>query len=80
MGATADIAVLEKRSGEFGFVDSFGARQDGTEKLVCEMAFKDGRLAWDLNGRTREDWRELPLDYGRRGDARWDGILHRRRS
>ncbi len=80
IGAIADIAVLEKESGEFGFVDSFGARQDGTEKLVCEMTFKDGRLAWDLNGRTRQDWRELPLDYGRQGESRWDGILHQRRS
>ena len=80
VGAVADIAVLKKESGAFGFVDSFGARQDGTERLVCEMTFRDGRLAWDLNGRTRQDWRELPLDYGRQGDSRWDGILHRRRS
>ncbi len=77
VGATADIAVLKKESGAFGFVDSFGARQDGTEKLVCELTFRDGRLAWDLNGRTRRDWRELPPDYGRQGDSRWDGILHR---
>ena len=80
VGAIADIAVLKKESGAFGFVDSFGARQDGTEKLVCEMTFKDGRLAWDLNGRTRQDWRELPFDYGAQGEARWDGILHRQRS
>lgn len=80
VGAIADIAVLKKESGEFGFVDSFGARQAGTERLVCEMAFKNGTLAWDRNGRTREDWRELPLDYGRQGEPRWDGILHRRRS
>ena len=77
VGATADIAVLRKESGAFGFVDSFGARQDGTERLVAEMTFKDGRLAWDLNGRTRQDWRELPVNYGRQGEPRWDGILHR---
>ena len=80
VGAIADIAVLRKESGAFGFVDSFGARQDGTESLVCELTFKDGRLAWDHNGRTRRDWRELPLDYGRQGEPRWDGVLHRRRS
>ncbi len=79
-GATADIAILRKESGEFGFVDSFGARQDGTERLVCEMTLKEGRLVWDLNGRTRRDWRELPFDYGRQGESRWDGILHRSRS
>ena len=78
VGAIADIAVLGKETGAFGFVDSFGARQDGAERLVCEMAFKDGRLAWDRNGRTRQDWRELPFDYGRQGEARWDAVLHRR--
>jgi len=61
-------------------VDSFGARQAGSERLVAEMTFKDGRLEWDRNGRTRRDWRELPHDYGEQGDARWDGILYRQRS
>ncbi len=80
VGAIADVAVLRKESGAFGFVDSFGARHDGTEKLACEMTFKDGRLVWDPSGRTRRDWRELPFDYGRQGDSRWDGILYRQRS
>ena len=66
-------------SGDFGFFDSFGGRQKGNKKLICEMTFKDGLLAWDLNGRTRQDWRELPLDYRRQGDPRWDGILNRQR-
>ena len=78
VGAIADIAVLQKETGEFGLVDSFGARQDANERLSCEMAFKDGRLAWDRNGRSRQDWRELPFDYGAQGEPRWDGILHRR--
>lgn len=77
VGAIADIAVLEKETGEFGFVDSFGARHHGTENLVAEMAFKDGRLVWDPSGRTRQDWRELPFGYGRQGEPKWDGILHR---
>ena len=76
-GAVADVSVLRLDTGEFGFVDSFGARQSGTQKLACELTFKDGRLAFDLNGRTRHDWRELPLHYGRQGESRWDGILNR---
>lgn len=79
VGAIADIGVFGMRTGEFGFVDSFGARHGGTRKLECELTFKDGRLAFDLNGRTRQDWRELDLHYGRQGDPRWDGILRRRR-
>jgi hypothetical protein len=43
------------------------------------MTFLEGKLAYDLNGRTREDWDKLPGDYRRQGDARWDGILHRGR-
>ena len=77
IGATADVAVLRLETGQFGFVDSFGARQDGTQRLACELTLKDGRLAWDLNGRTRGDWLDLPIDYGRQGESRWDGILNR---
>lgn len=79
VGAVADIAVLRRESGDFGFVDSFGARQQGAERLVAEMTLADGRVVWDPSGRTRADWRGLPFDYGRQGDPRWDGILHRRR-
>ncbi len=79
VGAIADVSVFSMATGEFGFVDSFGGRQTGGRKLVCEMTFKDGLLAWDLNGRTRQDWRELPLDYSRQGSSRWDGLLNRRR-
>ncbi len=78
-GAIADIGVFGVRTGSFGYVDSFGGRQKGDKMLECEMTFKDGLLAFDLNGRTRLDWRELPLHYGRQGDSRWDGILNRRR-
>jgi dihydroorotase len=78
-GAIADISVFSMASGDFGFFDSFGGRQKGSQKLTCEMTFKDGLLAWDLNARTRQDWHELPLDYSRQGDSRWDGILNRQR-
>ncbi len=78
VGAIADVAALALETGSFGFVDSFGARHDGGERLTCEMTFKDGRLAWDPNGRTRRHWSELPPLHEAEGDPRWDGILHRR--
>ncbi len=31
VGAVADIAVLRIEEGHFGFVDSYGARMDGTK-------------------------------------------------
>ena len=52
-------------SGEFGFVDMYGARIDGKRRLACEMTFIDGRVVYDLNGRSREEWEKLPKDYGR---------------
>ena len=35
---------------------------------------RDGRVVWDLNGITREDWDKLGK-YGPQGDGRWDGTL-----
>jgi dihydroorotase len=74
VGALADVTVLSLASGRFGFIDAYGARLDGTQKLVCELTFKDGKVVYDLNGLTREAWDALPGDYTMTGDPRWDGI------
>ncbi len=72
VGAPADIAVLRLDKGNFGFVDMYGARLDGAQKLTCELTLRDGRVAYDLNGITRERWDKLPPKYGPQGDPRWD--------
>ncbi len=79
-GAPADITVLRLEKGNFGFVDTYGARMDGTQKLICELTFRDGKLVYDLNGITRPMWDSLPRDFRQTGDARWDGISPRPRS
>jgi dihydroorotase len=71
VGAPADVAVLRVEKGQFGFVDSFGARMQGTQRLVCEMTVHDGFVVWDLNGITREDWDKLGK-YDKQQDMRWD--------
>lgn len=71
-GAVADVAVLNLRHGSFGFVDVYGARLRGGQKLEAELTLLGGRVVWDLNGLTREDWNRLPRDYGPQGDASWD--------
>ncbi len=80
VGAPADIAVLRVEKGDFGFVDMYGARQRGTQRLVCELTFRDGKLVYDLNGLTRPDWDTLPKDYRQTGDARWDAVSPRPRN
>jgi dihydroorotase len=74
VGAAADIAVLRVEKGTFGFVDMYGARLRGTQKLTCELTLRDGKVVYDLNGMTRPDWTSLPKDYKQTGDGRWDGI------
>ncbi len=74
-GAAADVTVLRLEQGNFGFVDSYGARMRGTKKLEAELTLRDGRVVWDRNGLSREDWDKLPRDYKAQGDAAWDGIL-----
>jgi dihydroorotase len=74
VGAVADVAVLRVEKGKFGFVDMYGARMDGTERLVCELTVKDGKIVYDLNGISRPDWNSLPSKYGPIGDAKWDGL------
>jgi dihydroorotase len=73
VGAGADVAVLRLEEGRFGFVDSFGARLRGTQKLVCELTLRDGKVVYDLNGLARPDWDTLPRDYKSTGDPRWEG-------
>ena len=74
VGAGADIAVLRVEEGSFGFVDTYGARMRGSQKLACELTIRNGRVVWDLNGITREDWEKLGK-YTAQGDARWDATL-----
>jgi dihydroorotase len=74
VGAAADVAVLRLENGAFGFVDSFGGRLRASQRLVCELTLRDGKVVYDLNGLARPDWDTLPRDYTSTGDPRWDGI------
>lgn len=70
----ADVAVLRIEKGRFGFVDSYGARLEGTQKVICELTVRDGLVVWDLNGMTRTDWDKLG-NYGKQQDTRWDSTF-----
>jgi dihydroorotase len=73
IGAPADISVLRVEKGKFGFVDMNGARLNGSQKFLCELTLRDGKIVYDLNGMARPEWDKLPKDYGRTGDPRWEG-------
>lgn len=49
VGSGADVAVLSVRQGNFGFRDIAGNRQEGKQKLECEMTIRAGRIVYDLN-------------------------------
>ncbi|MDZ4802894.1 MAG: amidohydrolase/deacetylase family metallohydrolase [Bryobacteraceae bacterium] len=58
VGAPADIAVLRLEKGNFGFTDHSGMRMKGNQKLTCEITFRDGVAVYDLNGLTKDDWKQ----------------------
>jgi len=57
VGAAADVAVVRVERGEYGFVDSSGARLKGAQRLACELTLRDGKVVYDLNGIAQSDWR-----------------------
>ncbi len=73
-GAVADVAVLRIQKGKFGFVDQIHTRLDGDQLLAGELTIRAGKVAWDLNGITRELWSDVPYNAPRPGDPRWDGF------
>lgn len=55
-GAIADITLLKLEKGKFGFVDTKKKKLTGNQKLICELTIKDGKIVYDLNGLSSEDW------------------------
>lgn len=56
VGAEADLAIFKLHVGEFGFIDSSGASNKGTQKLETELTLRAGRIVWDLNGIGATPW------------------------
>ncbi|NRB53424.1 MAG: amidohydrolase/deacetylase family metallohydrolase [Saprospiraceae bacterium] len=52
VGAVADITVLQIAKGEFGFTDTAGKKIIGDKKLIAELTIREGKVLWDLNGRS----------------------------
>lgn len=76
VGAEADIAVLRLNKGGFGFVDINGGRLKGTQMLTPEITLRAGKVQYDQNGLTREDWDKIGGRYAAQGDGSWDATIN----
>jgi len=68
VGADADVTVLGLEKGSFGYIDSFGSKREGGQRLTAELTVRAGRVVWDLNGRSAPDWKTVPA--GRRAERK----------
>ena len=46
-GRAADIAVLDLQTGVFAFKDAWPAKRLGTQRLVCVMTVRDGKVVYE---------------------------------
>ncbi|NND05532.1 MAG: amidohydrolase/deacetylase family metallohydrolase [Saprospiraceae bacterium] len=56
VGAEADIAVFNVREGSFGFLDVRRKRLPGTRKLETQLTIRAGKIVWDLNGISMDQY------------------------
>ena len=78
-GSIADVAVIRLEQGHFGFTDMVNRRFDGTQKLVCEMTLKDGKIVYDLNGMEADLW-NAPADPNAAEAYKWTTFAPRPRT
>lgn len=76
VGAPADIAVLSVERGHFGFVDMFDKKLMGSEKLICQMTVRAGKVVYDLNGISADLWDAAPSS-DERQVSRWTVFTER---
>jgi len=63
VGGCADIAVLRKLEGKFGYIDNGGARLTGNSMLDCQMTIREGKIVYDIYGLSMPEWTEAPEKY-----------------
>ncbi len=58
VGAEADIAVLKLLNGDFGYTDVRNKKINANQKLEAELTIRAGRIVWDLNGISMDEYKE----------------------
>lgn len=56
VGAGADLVLIRRVEGDFGYIDTGGFKIKGNQKLICELTLRDGDVVWDLNGMASPEW------------------------
>jgi len=76
VGAPADIAVLSVEKGNFGFVDMYNTKLMGTQKLICQLTVRAGKVVYDLNGISADLWDAQPTSDPKQA-KRWTSFTER---
>jgi dihydroorotase len=56
VGAEDDLAVFNVREGKFGYMDARGLTMNGDKKFEAELTLRSGKIVWDLNGISGQQW------------------------
>lgn len=62
-GAEADVAVIERQEGEFGYTDCGRAKYFGSQKLACKLTVRAGQVVYDPEGYSMPKWEAAPPEY-----------------
>lgn len=76
VGAPADIAVLSVEHGHYGFVDMYNTKLMGTQKLICQLTVRGGKVVYDLNGISSDMWDAKPTSDPKQA-KRWTTFTER---
>lgn len=63
VGAEADVAVLQRLQGTFGYADCGQAKMIGHGKLQCVMTLRAGEIIYDPTGLSMPEWEKAPAPY-----------------
>jgi dihydroorotase len=62
-GAKADVAVLRRLEGRFGYADCGKAKMIGDSKLECALTIRAGKIVYDPEGLSMPEWENAPAPY-----------------
>lgn len=71
IGSGADVAIFSIEKGNFGFTDMYNTKAMGTQRLICQLTLRDGRIVYDLNGVSADMWDAPRHSADERQAPRW---------